>query len=82
LWRLPGPERAAKARMLGAFESQRAVLASFPPDEERFRRAPPADFGAAPHPGALWYERLGFSLTGARFRELAHRARSELRLGT
>jgi N-acetylglucosamine malate deacetylase 2 len=80
VWRLPAAEREAKARMLAAFESQRAVLAAFRRDEERFRRAPSRDLTAPPHPGPLWYERLGFSLTGARFRELARRAQAELRL--
>ncbi|GEJ58211.1 PIG-L deacetylase family protein [Anaeromyxobacter diazotrophicus] len=78
--RLSPREREAKLRMLAAFESQRAVLASFRADEERFRRAPPADVGRPPHPGPLWYERLGFTMTGARFQELARRAMAELRL--
>jgi hypothetical protein len=79
---LAGPERAVKRAMLECFESQRAVLEPFLGDltEERFRQAPQVDFGAPPHTGPLWYERLGFPIAGSRWRGLAQRALRELRL--
>ena len=35
---------------------------------ERFRPTPGYDFSRPPHPGLLWYERLGWPLDGARWR--------------
>jgi LmbE family N-acetylglucosaminyl deacetylase len=67
-------ERHVKREMLAAFESQRAVIAWFPTDLERLRRAPPCGFSRAPHEGALWYERMGFPMTGERWRTLARGA--------
>lgn len=80
-WRLAADDRAAKGRMLAAHASQAPLLEEFGfgTGEERFRRAPAADFTAPPHEGPLWYERMGFTMTGARFRELARRATAELR---
>ncbi len=80
--RLSPELRARKERMLDAFESQRAVLQPFRAqiEVELFRDAPAVDVAAPPHPGALWYERLGFGMTGARWRELARRAAAELGL--
>jgi LmbE family N-acetylglucosaminyl deacetylase len=76
--RLAAVERRAKDAMLAAFESQRSVIAWFPRDVERLRRAPPCDFARAPHEGPLWYERMGFPLAGPRWRELAGRAAARL----
>ena len=64
-------ERARKARMVAAYASQQAVLAAFALDRESLRVAPEYDFRAPPHPGPLWYERLGWPLPGARWRALA-----------
>ena len=57
-------ERARKAAMCAAYASQARVIAQFPLDVERFRRAPTYDFT---HPPAapVWYERLGWSVTAA-----------------
>jgi LmbE family N-acetylglucosaminyl deacetylase len=71
-------ERTKKQRMLGCFETQRAVLAPFSTTEERFRPAPQYDFESPPHAGKLLYERLGWAMTGARWRNLCHSARCEL----
>lgn len=73
--RLSPAEQAAKRAMLDCFESQRPVLAPFAADVsvERFRAAPAADFGAPPHAGPLWYERLGFPISGQRWRAIARR---------
>lgn len=73
-------EQAKKHALLACFESQRETLKSFPIDAERFREAPPYDFGKPPHPGTLHYERFNWGMTGARFRELARRADEELGL--
>jgi N-acetylglucosamine malate deacetylase 2 len=73
-------ELALRHAMLDCFESQRAVLAPFYESRaERFRAAPTYDFTRPPHPGALWYEQVGLSMTGATWRELASRALAELR---
>lgn len=78
--RLTAEERSRKEAMLAAFVSQRAVLARFRADEERFRTAAPCDFGAAPHSGPLWYERVGFPVSGEEWRHQARRAADELQL--
>jgi LmbE family N-acetylglucosaminyl deacetylase len=69
-------ELAVKRAMLACFETQQPGLEPFIADMavERFRPAPRIDFGAPPHPGPLWYERLGFAMTGERWRALARRA--------
>ena len=70
--RLDGAARRRKQEMLARFASQRDVLGWFPVlDAERYRRAPPADFSRPPHPGPLWYERLGFGASPERWRSLA-----------
>lgn len=72
--------RLRKRRMLAAYESQQETLRGFPPDLERFRRAPAYDFTRPPAPEPLLYERWGFPITGRRWRELATEALRELEL--
>lgn len=60
-----------KEQMLACFVTQRAVIASFDPRVERFRRAPRYDFTHPPAPEPLLYETLGWSMTGARWRTRA-----------
>ena len=79
---LGGTDLARKRRMLACFATQRSTLAPFSHAVERFRPAPPCDFTRPPHDGPLHYERLGWILTGARFRELAAAALRELGLDT
>ncbi len=78
---LPGGERVytlvlspdqvrLKARLFACYRTQSAVLAAFPIGAESFRAAPVYDDLAAPHPGPLYYESLGFGMTGERFRGL------------
>jgi LmbE family N-acetylglucosaminyl deacetylase len=76
-------ELDVKRAMLACYVSQGAVLAPFLADVavERFRPAPRIDIDRAPHAGPLWYERLGFPLSGERWRVLARRAVEALRLG-
>jgi LmbE family N-acetylglucosaminyl deacetylase len=62
-----------KQKMLACFKSQRAVLKYFRLVPEQFRRAPKYDFTQPPHTGTLHYERLGWGITGHRWRELAAR---------
>jgi LmbE family N-acetylglucosaminyl deacetylase len=64
-------ERRCKELMMQCFETQKDVLAPFGIESESFRRAPLYDFSRAPHDGALYYEQLGWRLTGARWRALA-----------
>jgi LmbE family N-acetylglucosaminyl deacetylase len=77
---LAGAALARKRRRVAAYASQSRVLAGFPLDAERFRRAPLYTFTRAPHRGALHYERFSWGMTGARWRELARAALAELRL--
>ncbi|MFL5264353.1 MAG: PIG-L deacetylase family protein [Anaeromyxobacteraceae bacterium] len=69
-------ELDVKRAMLACFETQRPVLEPFLAHlaVERFRPAPRIDVSRPPHEGPLWYERLGFTLSGARWRALARRA--------
>jgi LmbE family N-acetylglucosaminyl deacetylase len=64
-------ERSRKEQMLSAYVSQQVVLARFSIGPERLRPAPACDFMNPPHPGKLWYESLGWPMTGERWREIA-----------
>jgi hypothetical protein len=64
-------DRDRKARMMESYVSQRLVLENFSIDCEPLRLAPDYDFSQPPHPGKLWYECMGWPMTGARWRELA-----------
>jgi LmbE family N-acetylglucosaminyl deacetylase len=64
-------EVARKEKMFDAYVSQRLLLGSFGIERERFRLAPRYDFTKPPHPGKLWYECLGWPMSGERWRELA-----------
>jgi len=72
--KLTPEERARKARMLGCYLSQWHVISDFPLEPERLRVAPAHDFTAPPHAGSLWYETLGWPLTGVKWREIVARA--------
>jgi LmbE family N-acetylglucosaminyl deacetylase len=50
---------------------QEAVLREFPLEPERLRPAPAYDFTRPPHAGPLWYECLGWPLTGEQWRQNA-----------
>jgi LmbE family N-acetylglucosaminyl deacetylase len=64
-----------RREMLACFASQRVTLAPFRSlAHERYRQAPARDFSRPPHDGPLWYERLGFPITGDEWRALAARA--------
>lgn len=68
--RLTPTEQARKQAMLACFHTQSAFLSRFPTATEPFRHAR-HDFSRPPHPGPLNYERWGWPLDGARWRELA-----------
>jgi LmbE family N-acetylglucosaminyl deacetylase len=68
---LSAEERARKEQMLSAYVSQQLVLKGFSLCPERLRPAPAYDFTNPPHPGKLWYEALGWPMTGERWREIA-----------
>jgi len=74
LLNMSAAERMRKARMLACYVSQSHVLSAIPLEPERLRRAPVYDFTQPCHPGALWYEVLGWPLTGWRWRQLAGQA--------
>jgi N-acetylglucosamine malate deacetylase 2 len=65
---LTAEDALRKRRMMDAHVSQRAVLADFKVDCERFRPAPAYDFTKPPHEGRLWYECMDWPMTGARWR--------------
>lgn len=74
---LTAEERSRKAQMLACYVSQWHVISDFPLEPERLRVAPAYDFSKPPHDGVLWYETLGWSLSGAKWRELAAEALSQ-----
>ena len=75
---LSDSEREMKRAMLACHSSQQHVLQYFGVEHERFRPAPEYDFAAPPHPGQLHYERLGWGIEGATWRDHAQRAMKEL----
>jgi N-acetylglucosamine malate deacetylase 2 len=64
-------EHNRKEQMLSAYVSQQVVLSRFSVSPECLRPAPTYDFTNPPHPGKLWYESLGWPMTGERWREIA-----------
>ncbi len=75
---LSAEDRERKQSMIRAYASQRLILENFPIDRERLRKTPEYDFTQPPHQGKLWYECMGWPMTGARWRELAKAAMAEL----
>lgn len=71
-------ERALKAKMLNAFETQRRSFTTFDLADEYYRVAPEHAFGQPIDSGVYDDERAG--VTGGQFAELARAARSELGL--
>jgi hypothetical protein len=70
--RLDAEQLARRRAMIACYASQRATLAPFTEIAlERTRVAPRYDFARPPHSGPLWYERLGFPISGALWRALA-----------
>ena len=80
-WRLElsAEDQIRKRKMFAEYRSQHQVLESFEINRERFRLAPAYDFQKPPHEGKLWYECLGWDMTGERWRTLAA-ARAEREL--
>ena len=80
-WRfeLSAEDKSRKTKMFEEYRSQLEVLQSFGIDRERFRLAPAYDFRKPAHAGRLWYECLGWAMTGERWRALAA-ARAEREL--
>ena len=72
-WRfeLTAEDKIRKRKMFEEYRSQQAVLESFRTDGETFRLARAYDFRKPPQPGKLWYECLGWAMTGERWRALA-----------
>jgi N-acetylglucosamine malate deacetylase 2 len=77
---LNAKERLRKRRMIECFASQREILARFVTELECFRTAPDYDFAQPPHPGELYYERLGWGITGEIWRWQAKAALEALGL--
>jgi LmbE family N-acetylglucosaminyl deacetylase len=70
-FQLSEADRERKQKMFEAYVSQHLILESFGTTEERWRQAPEYDFSRPPHDGKLWYECLGWPMTGERWRALA-----------
>lgn len=70
-------DRERKRKMMDEYKSQRLVLENFPISSERLRIAPAYDFSQPAHEGTLWYECMGWEMTGARWRELAAKVLSQ-----
>jgi len=77
---LDAKARRLKRRMLDCHATQRAVLAPFTVQLERFRAAPRYDFRIPPHPGALHYDTRNWGMIGEHWRRLAQTALEQLRL--
>jgi N-acetylglucosamine malate deacetylase 2 len=77
---LDAAARRLKRRMLDCHATQRAVLAPFTVEVERFRAAPHYDFRLPPHPGLLHYDTRSWGMTGDGWRRLAQAALEQLRL--
>jgi LmbE family N-acetylglucosaminyl deacetylase len=73
-------ERALKRRLVDCFSTQKAVLADFPIELERFRFAPAYDFTHPPHDGRLHYEAYDWGMDGVRWRILAREALAALKM--
>lgn len=67
-------ERERKRQMLVCFRTQAGILSNFTLERECFRRAPRYDFTEPPHAGPLLYERWGWGISGAVWREFAAEA--------
>jgi len=74
VFHLSDPDLARKSRMVQEHASQRRVLAGFDLRNERLRIAPEYDFSRPPHAGRLWYECMGWAMTGEQWRALARTA--------
>jgi hypothetical protein len=73
-YELDAGQRERRQAMLAAYRTQRATLAPFMAAlRECFRPAPPRDFSQSPHPGPLYYERLGMGPSAAEWRALVAR---------
>ncbi len=72
IWLSP-EERARKEQMLSCYRSQKAVINYFQVEPERLRAVPQYDFRRSPHPGKLWYECLGWPMTGRLWRSQARK---------
>jgi len=71
-------EYQAKRAMLDCFPSQMEFLSRFPIGCERFRPAPARDFSKPPHSAPLLYERWGWGISGASWRQHAKEALAQL----
>jgi LmbE family N-acetylglucosaminyl deacetylase len=72
-------EADLKRRMVQCHRTQARVLAGFALDIERFREAPVYDFSELPNEGRLLYEAHDWHMSAARWQNLVHEAREQLR---
>jgi LmbE family N-acetylglucosaminyl deacetylase len=70
-------DRDRKRQMMAAYASQRLVLEQFPIGRELLRPTPDYDFSHPPHAGKLWYECMGWAMSGSQWRERAAQAFSQ-----
>lgn len=74
-------QKALKQSMLMSHVTQRASLAQFAVDVERFRRAPAYDFCALPNGGDVLYDSYDWGLRSPEWIRLARAALAELQAG-
>ncbi len=79
---LNGRQKALKQSMLKSHHTQRAALAQFAVDVERFRRAPAYDFCAPPNGGDILYDSYDWGLRSSDWTGLARAALAELAAGS
>jgi N-acetylglucosamine malate deacetylase 2 len=73
LW-LTSQELSRKREMVACYSSQANMLREFPLEPERLRRAPEYDFSQPPHPGKVWYEQMGWTMTSGNWCKHARNA--------
>jgi N-acetylglucosamine malate deacetylase 2 len=71
-------EQRQKEMLFNFYKSQRNTLALFKTNLESFRIAPRYDFTEPPHRGKVYYERFPWTMTAARWTELARAQLPEL----
>ncbi|EYD76963.1 hypothetical protein Rumeso_01485 [Rubellimicrobium mesophilum DSM 19309] len=66
---LTSEDRARRNAALGAYKTQRGVLAFAGDWQERLRPAPAYDFRQPAPQGSAWYDRHGWDMTLAKWRQ-------------
>lgn len=68
---LTDEEAYLKTKMLEHFTTQSGVIKNFPIGQEKYRKARSYKFLTPPHEGLMYYELMGWNITGEKWRTLA-----------